>query len=300
MTTYKSRGEIVFQTDVVQLKAKFHGPDGELTDLDTFPSITITQPSGNVILGPTAAGVYKLDTGTYGFDYSVAYNDSLGVWTDTWTGVLNGFTVIGSFQFIVDNTQLPAINTDGYEHLGDDPGFNYSQTAIHNINLLMKTLRARLDSAGKILTKDAYGNDVYSDCDIYSVEQLTAFLANSLTLFNEIPTFTMFTFEDSDIIAQFHDVIVQGAAIMALSSKSLIERGREYKLTDNGINFDIPTVSELMQTQWSTEFANHFEKVKYIKDSIKPSPLGLGTLSIASSRIPAIARLRHLRARRLY
>lgn len=300
MTIYKSRGEIVFQTEVVQLRALFHGPDGNPVDLDSFPAVTITQPSGNIALGPTAAGVYRSDIGLYGFDYTVAYNDSLGVWTDTWTGSLNGFAVTGSFNFIVQNTQLPAVNTDGYEHLGDDPGFNYSQVAIHNINLLLKTLRARLDSSGKILTKDAYGNDIYVDCDIYSVAQLVSFLANSISLFNEIPVFSFFTFEDSEFIAQFHDVLVQGAALMALASKSLLERGREFKLTDNGINFDLPTVSELMQTQWSTALANHFEKVKLIKTSMRPAAIGLGTMSITSSRLPAISRLRHLRSRRLY
>lgn len=300
MVIYRARGERVGQTETIRLRAQFRGPDGNLADLDSYPSITIEEPSGNVALASTTTGVYRLTTGTYGYDFYIGYNYSFGVWADIWSGTLNGFTVSGAFNFVVQNTQLPAINTDGYIALGDDPGFNYSQVAIHNINLLLKTLRARLDSRGKAKSTDAYGNVIYIDCDIYSVDQLVSFLANSLTLFNEIPYFTSFTFDDTEIIAQFHDVIVQGAAIMALASKALLERGREFNITDNSLNFQPPTVSELLNSQYGTEIANNFEKVKYIKNSMRPQPVGLGTMSgIATSRAPYINRLRTLRERQL-
>ena len=125
-------------------------------------------------------------------------------------------------------------------------------------------------------------------------------MANSLSLFNEIPHFTFYTFEDTEIIAQFHDIIVQGAELMALSSKALLERGREFQITDNSLNFNPPTVSELMQSEWSTALANHTEKLKLIKFNMKPSPIGLGTLTISTVRHPAILRLRHLRERQLF
>jgi hypothetical protein len=133
----------------------------------------------------------------------------------------------------------------------------------------------------------------------FSTEQLTSFLAISLSMFNQIPHFTFFTFEDTNIIQQFHEIIVQGAALYALSSKALLERGREFSLSDNGVQFTPPTVSDLMQTEWNAELTLHFEKVKYIKANMKPSPLGAGTLTISTSRHPAIARLRHLRSRQL-
>jgi hypothetical protein len=299
MAINRSRGETVGQGETVQLRALFRGPDGNETDLDAFPTITITQPSGNIIIGPTNIGVYRLSVGVYGFDYDVKVNDSLGVWTDIWDGVLDTLRVSGSFNFVVQNTQMPAINTDGYEHLGDDVGFNYSQTSIHNINLLMKTLRARLDSMGKVKTKDEYGNEIYAECDIFSIATMVSFIVNSLSLFNGIPHFTLFTFEDTDFIQQFHDVLVQGAAIMALSSKALIEKGSEFSLTDQGVDYKPPSVADLMQTEWSTELTNHTDKVKLIKQNMKPAPLGLGTLTISTSRHPAIARLRHLRERQI-
>ena len=296
----KSRHEIVQAGDIVQLRALFKDSFGQPTDLDSFPTITLNQPSGTVALGPTSQGVFRLDTGLYGFDYAVGSNPSFGGWIDHWDGILTGIPIFGEFCFTVHNTQMPFLNSDGYKALGDDPGFCYSQVAICNINLLLKTLKARLDSRGKATVCDEFGNKILVDCDIFTVEALTSFLANSLSLFNEIPHFTLFTFEDTEIIAQFHDVIVQGATIMALGGKSLLERGKEFQISDNGLQFTPPTVSELMSTQWAAEMANHFEKVKLIKQNMKPSPQGLGTLTISTSRHPAIARLRHLRARRLF
>lgn len=295
----RTRSEIIQPGDTIQLRALFKDSTNSPVDLDTFPSITINQPSGNVALS-SSQGVFRLDTGLYGFDYSVGVNPSLGVNSDIWDGTLLGTSISGTFQFIIHSTQMPYLNTDGYVALGDDPGFNYSQTAIQNINVLMKTLRARLDSRGKATVTDSYGNDILVDCDIFTVESLTCFLADSITLFNEIPHFTFFTFEDTEIVQQFHNLIVQGATIMALASKALLERGREFQFTDQGLSFNPPTVSELMQSEWNGELANHFEKVKLIKSNMKPSPLGLGTLTISTSRNPAIARLRHLRARQIF
>ena len=295
----RNRSETVNQTDTVRLQALFRDLSGQPVDLDLFPQITIIQPSGNVMLGPTSAGVARLDTGLYEYQLSIGINDSIGVWTDFWTGTFDGYTATGTFNFVVINTQLPATNSDGYFHLGDDVGFNYSQIAIYNINKCLKALRARLNSSGKVLTKDSFGNDIYVDCDIYSVDMLVTFLADSLSLFNEIPHFTSFTFDDSEIIAQFQNVIVQGALIFALASKALIERGREFSISDNGLNFTPPTMSDILGTQYQKEMDNHMEKLKMIKQNMKPLPLGLGLITITAARNPVISQLRHRRARQI-
>jgi hypothetical protein len=295
-----TRGDYITLTDTAQLRARFRDGDGQLADLDIFPTVTLVQPSGNVVVGPTSSGVYHLATGVYGFDYAIGLSGSnLGVWNDVWQGTLNGFSVIGEFNFVVTQGQVPAVNTDGYEKLGDDVPFCYSQCEIHNINKLLKGLRARLNSSGKIRTKDENGNIVYTDCDIFSVDTLVTLLGQALSMFNEIPTFTFFTFADSEIINQFYDVLVQGAVILALASHSAIERGLEYNITDNGISFTPPSVSELLNTQWSTELTNHTEKIKQIKASMRPAAIGLGTLSITAVRNPVISQLRHRRARQI-
>lgn len=299
MVTFRSRGEFVMPTEAVRLRAQFRGSDGSPADLDSFPTISIIQPSGTVLLGPTSTGVSRLDVGLYEYIHTVPYTGPLGVYYDRWNGTLNGFSVFGEFNFVVQNTQLPSINVDGYYKLGDDVPFNYSQNALLNVNKLIKALRARLNSRGFAQTKDEFGNITYENCDIYTVEQLATFAATALTAFNQIPHFTNFTFEDTEIISMFFEVILQHAVIYALASKALIERGREFQISDNGVTFTPPGVSDVLQTQYTTELNNWFEKVKLIKQNMKPMPYGLGTLRPLNSH-PQIMRLRHRREGRFF
>lgn len=300
MVTLRNRSETVAHTETVQLHALFKDSNGQPVDLDAFPYITITAPNGNINLGPTSAGVYKLSTGLYGFDYAIGLVAPIGVYNDSWQGTLNGMPVFGNFQFVVFDTQLPAVNSDGYEHLGDSVGFSYSPVAIHNINKLLKTLKARLNSAGKKPSVDQYGNQTYVDCDIFSVDMLVTFLGAALAEFNEIGYMTFFTFDDTAMIDQFHFVIVQGATIQALASIALIERGREFNITDSGVSFSPPTVSELLNTQYSAELGNYWERIKHIKNNLRPSPSGLGGLTISSARNTYISRLRHRRQNQIF
>jgi len=296
----KARGELIDVTDQVNLTVQFRDVSGNPVDTDSFPTISIVQPSGLVALAPTSAGVARVGAGKYSFIYTIPINGPYGVYNDVWVGYVNGFRVQVQFDFVVLHTQVPAINTDGYAHLGDDPGFNYSQAAIKNINKLLKSLKARLNSAGKAKSVDGYGNVTYVDCDIFSIDMLVTFLATALWDFNQVPFFTFFQFDDDNFVEQFGEILVEGATLYALASKSLIERGREFQVTDNGLNFNPPTVSELMNTQYSTLLSHYWEKLKYIKNSLRPAPRGLGVFSMNSAINPAFARLRHLRARRLY
>ena len=295
----KGRGELLDVTDQVNLTVQFKDAMGNPINTDSIPTISIVQPSGLVAIAPTSAGVQQIGTGNYVFTYTIPINGPYGVFNDIWVGYINGFRVETTFSFVVTHTQIPSINTDGYVHLGDDPGFHYSQCAIINIDKLMKSLRARLNSSGKAKSSDAYGNTVYVDCDIFSVDTLTTFIATALWDFNQVPYFTWFTFDEDSFVDQFGEILVEGATLYALASIALIERGREFQLTDNGLNFNPPTVSELLQTQYSTLLAHYWEKLKYIKNSLRPGPRGLGVFSMNSAINPAFARLRHLRARRL-
>lgn len=295
----KARGELIDVTDQVALTIQFRDTAGNPVDTDSYPTISIVQPSGLVALAPTSAGVGKIGTGKYSFIYTIPINGPYGVYDDIWVGYINGFRVQTQFNFVVLHTQVPSLNTDGYVHLGDDPGFQYSQAAIKNINKLLKSLRARLNSQGKAKSVDGFGNTIYVDCDIFSIDMLVTFLATALWDFNQVPFFTFFQFDDDNFVEQFGEILVEGATLYSLASKSLIERGREFQITDNGLNFNPPTVSDLMSTQYSTLLSHYWEKLKMIKASLRPAPRGLGVFSMNSAINPAFARLRHLRARRL-
>lgn len=296
----KSRGEIVGPTGQINLTVQFKDMFGNPIDTDSFPTISIIQPTGVIFLAPTSVGVTKISTGKYSYIFTAPINPTMGVWNDAWTGYINGFRAETTFSFIVNITQIPSINTDGYVALGDDPGLDYSQIAILNINKLLRSLKARLNSSGKSKSVDAFGNTVYVSCDIFSIDTLVSFLATALWDFNQVPYFTFFQFDDNMFVEQFGEILVEGATLYALSSKALIERGREHTITDQGIAFNPPTVSEIMMTQYNTLFTGYNEKLKYIKNSLRPAPRSLGVFNMQSSGLnPAIRRLQHLRARRI-
>jgi hypothetical protein len=295
----RARGELLTPTDVANLTVQFYNTSGLPANTIGFPQISIAQPSGGVAMPFTSAGISQLDVGKYLFQFTAPFNGPYGVWNDVWQGNVDGNILTETLSFIIENSQLPKIiNSDGYSSIGDDPGFNYSQTSIKNINKILKSLKARLNNNGKARSADAYGNVIYVDCNVFSDEMLITFIGTAITDFNQVPYFTFFTFDDTPIIDQFMDILVEGATLSALASQALIERGREFAITDNGVNFTPPTVSELLNTQYSTLLAQYFEKLKYIKNSMRPSPRGLGTLRpLATS--PQFMRLRHLRARQI-
>jgi len=133
----------------------------------------------------------------------------------------------------------------------------------------LKALKARLNSNGKSKSTDSFGNVIYIDCDIYSVELLETFLDMSLSEFNEIPIFSTFTYDNEKFVDTFMEVLVEGATLYALSSQALIERGREFQINDGGLTFDPPSISELLTTQYKTLIGFHFEKLKLIKEHIE-------------------------------
>ena len=132
LTTLTTRNELINVNETVQLTAQFTNTAGAPVNLDSFPSVTIGAPSGLIVVGPTTAGVMQLDVGKYQFNFTTPFNGPYGVWNDIWQGTLNGNVISNSFQFIVVFTELPSINSDGYVHLGDDPGliFHNSQYII--------------------------------------------------------------------------------------------------------------------------------------------------------------------------
>jgi hypothetical protein len=295
----KARGELLEPNDQVSLTVQYKDGYGDPVDADLFPTVTVVSPTGLVSFGPTSAGVERVSVGKYSFLYTVAYTPPYGVYQDVWVASIGGNRVETNFSFVVSHTDLPNFNSDGYYHLGDDPGTQYSQVAIRNINKLLKLLKRRLNSSGKVKSTDAHGNVVYLDCDIFSVDQLVTFLAGALWDFNQVPYFTYFQFDDDAFINQFGEILVEGATLYSLTSRALIEKGNELQVTDNGISFNLPQVSDTLGSQWSTTLSNYWDKLKYIKNSIRPQPKSLGIFSMGSGANPAVRRLRHLRERKI-
>ena len=297
----KFRGQFATAGDVLTLISEWRSPvTGTLIELDTYPSISIVSPDNNVIMPFTSMGVFRIDLGHFAYDFPVTIGTSQGIFCDNWRGFWGGNQPYNSYNFVVSYTQMPGSINDGYEiiSLGDEPGFDFSQNELKNINKLLALLRARLNSKGKALIKDKWGNSQLVDCDVFNIPDLTLFLIGSLSSFNEIPFFTDFTMEDSEFFNQFESIIVTRALIEALYSKSAIEKAREMTINDNGISLQIPGIADILMSQATTMLGNWNEQVKNIKNSMRMRPLGLGGFYLTNAS-PAIRRLRFLRARQI-
>jgi hypothetical protein len=191
--------------------------------------------------------------------------------------------------------------------LGDDVDFDFSDAELTGLNVLLKYLKARLQSDGKKPSRDqfgafildGYGAMVMEDCNVFSDEILACFLASSLSEFNMIPFFTSFSFGEQIIYKTFSHAIVEGALILALSSQALVEKGRDFTISDGGISYQPPTLGDFLATNYQTFMTSYRERLKFIKNSIRPGPQGYGTFTNLSSGAPSFVRLRHLKSRRI-
>lgn len=138
-----------------------------------------------------------------------------------------------------------------------------------NLESLIILLKARLNSTGQTTSKDSNGNTVYVDCDIYSKHTLSSFISLSISEFNQTPSFTNFGLDNTLFVKTFSEILVEGATLYALSSKALLEKGREFVVEDGGISFVPPSVAEMLNTQFSTLLTHHWDKLKTIKSRIK-------------------------------
>ena len=143
--------------------------------------------------------------------------------------------------------------------------------------------------------------DTNSGCFAFSASELARYLRASLSEFNGTPTFTGFTFATLDLV-RFRFIVVEGAVLLALSAQTLIESGREFVVNDNGISFQPPPISATMAGQHAARFSQYKQDLQYIKEQFKPSPMALLAYQSLNNGglTPPIARLRHLKDRRIF
>jgi len=149
-----------------------------------------------------------------------------------------------------------------------------------------------------------YGDPLTEECNVFEDDELITFLRASLSEFNSIPHFTTFTFADIDFCecsdGRFGHTIVTGATLLALGAQMLIEKGREFVITDNGVSFQPPVVSDIINSQFGTLLSAYREDLKFIKNQFKPAPQGMGTIYGLYNMVnPRLRALRHFRARQI-
>lgn len=288
----------------LELSIQYYGIDGLPSDADSTPQIRIADPDGNIVVASTSTGVVRADIGLYVYTYSVGSSVEKGLWTDTWSAQVAEATLSNEFKFLVADE---ASAVSGAARLGDEVEFDFSEAELTGLNILLKYLKARVQSDGQKPSRDQYGAFIYDgygelvmeDCNVFSDEILACFLCSALSEFNMVPFFTSFSFADEIIYKTFSHAIVEGATILALSSQALVEKGRDFTISDGGISYQPPALGDFLVTNYNNFLSSYRERLKFIKNSIRPGPASYGTYTNLSSGAPAFTRLRHLRSRRI-
>jgi hypothetical protein len=286
---------------LVELYVRFVDAAGNPVNADDIPRVEISDDTGTVRRTLNKSGVGLADDpGLYLLTYEIPLAGPDGYWNDRWVAVIGGETVENTFEFQVIEGGDSVQSALPKNVPGDDYEFTFTKEEVNGINKLLKILKKRLKSDGTRKAPDPDDPTRFIDvpCPVFRDSELICFLVNGLSEFNQYPHFTNFTFADDAIQNMFMDIIIQGALILALAAQALIERGREFSITDNGVTYQPPQLSEILNTQYNAQLTDYKEKLKMIKCNLKPSPLGLGTFRVTSVS-PAYARLRHLRERQI-
>jgi len=286
----------------ISLYVRFLDPAGNPINADSLPSVQITDAGGVVRRASSTTGVsLEGDTdGTYRFDYEIPLAMGDGYAQDFWTAVIGGETVTADFQFLVQESgEIEADVVPVFSPTGDAT-FTFTKCEAEGIDVLMSIVKKRVknDGTSKAPDPDDPSQTIDVSCSVFSDDELICFLINSLSEFNQWPHFTNFGFCDAQITGIFMDIIIQGAVLLAMAAQALIERGREFSITDNGVTYQPPQVSEILNSQYGTQLGYYKEKLKMIKTSLKPNPLSLGTFRVTAIS-PNYIRLRHLRERQI-
>lgn len=294
----------------VKLEIQYFDVNGDAVEPDATPEVRIVDANGAVILDYTTKDVYRQEAGLYQIEFKVPSNAAVGMWMDEWRASIGEQYLDTVFVFTVVDAQTGVVETTGPGRIkiADDVIFDFSDEEIYGINILLKYLKARLNSDGTkpmrdefgAFIRDAYGEIITEECNVFDDEVLVTFLCQALSEFNMIPFFTAYTFADHVIQSLFAQAIVEGAYIMALASQSLIEKGRDFTISDGGISYQPPQLGDFLQTHYNNWLTSYRERLKFIKNSIRPGPQSFGTYTNIASGAPAFTRLRHLRSRRIY
>jgi len=293
----------------VELSIQYYGVDGLPRDSDSTPEIQITDINGDIVVTTTSTGVTREDKGLYVYSYDVGAAVDTGLWTDYWTADIGGAAIDSEFKFLVTGSPSSEAGAaePGTVALGDEVSFDFSEAELVGLNILLKHLKSRLRSDGKKPSRDeygafitdGYGEIVMEECNVFSDEILACFLSAALSEFNMVPFFSSFIFSDEIIYKTFSHAVVEGAYILALSSQALVEKGRDFTISDGGISYQPPALGDFINSHYQNFMTSYRERLKFIKNSIRPNPTSFGTFTNLSSGAPAFVRLRHLRSRKI-
>ena len=291
----------------IDLYVQFVSAAGEKTNSDQTPQVEIYDSMGRKWLALTNVGVSLVpeEVGLYKLSYTIPNNLSFsdGYASDIWSAKIGNDLVTNAFDFLVTSAgevdEAVAPDYDATALLGASVPWDFTKDEAKGVNILMQMLKCRVKNDGVRKVPDGYGAMKDEICVVFTNAEIICFLMNSLSEFNSYPNFTAFKFSDPAIYTIFADIIVQGGVLMALAAQALIERGREFVLVDSSISYSPPAISEILNTQYNEQLQDYKERLRMIKNNLKPAPYSIATFHMGNAMVPGVLRLRHLRQRQI-
>ena len=233
----------------VDLYVQFVDAAGNPANADTTPQVQIYDSTGTQIraLSNIGVGLAKEQTGLYHLSFDIPETASDGYANDRWVAEIGGVEVENTFEFLITSSGNISESYEPVFTPGDSVEFEFTEAEVYGINILMKMFNCRVKNNGT--RKVRQGNQyIEVPCSIFTDDEVICFLKNSLSSFNQYPHFTNFSFADPQIYGVFAEIIVQGAVLLALAAQALIEKGKEFQITDNGVTYQPPQVADMLNT----------------------------------------------------
>jgi hypothetical protein len=76
---------------------------------------------------------------------------------------------------------------------------------------------------------------------------------------------TYLKFTDEENMDQLSDLLVTYAAHLLLTNKALVEKGREYNMKDNGVEYEAPQLGHFLLSVSDNLYRYWYERVRVLK-----------------------------------
>jgi len=176
----------------------------------------------------------------------------------------------------------------------DSLGHESVPSAAITITAYSTVIKEMIDDLRVMILDKEVKDDVW--CAQFTDEELYVYLKKALKDINAHPYVTDYTLDTAP--EDWEYLICLGAQIMAYIALGVVEKGREFEITDQGISFMPPRIGDYLQAHASNLMTTYADLKEKIKLHYRPNPRAVGTFRVLAIS-PAYLRLRHLRQRRI-
>ena len=135
------------------------------------------------------------------------------------------------------------------------------------LDTLVDLVNFRIAATGKKPETDKDGNINYVESALFDRKDVERAISLSLAAFNMAVFPTYLKIEDEENMMQLSDLLVTYASYLLLVRQSLLEKGREYTIQDNGVGWTPPLLADFVYNVARELHENWWRAVTELKGS---------------------------------